>query len=155
MNLAVVKPSPRWELEPLLTIELVTYGISFSDYLAEIGSLSIFDTTTINDDRDFTVSNGKKTLELVTITGIDSLDFNWPSQLLEFGLKLCSYEVAFELLNKHTNSGLLNGDYYLATERGVFVLGKNPIFLAESWLKRGWLMPKLECRWIFCREISR
>ncbi len=155
MSLAAVKQSSKWEAEPLVIIDLVTHGVSFSEYLAQLGSSSIFDTSTIDDSRGFIARNGKQKVELVAVTGVDLLDFNWPSQFLELGLTLCPYEVAFELLNKHANSGLLSTNYYLAIERGVFILGKNPVFLAESWLKRKWFMSKLGYPWIFCREISQ
>ncbi len=153
MKLATLKKKSELELEPLFLIKLVTRGLSFSEYLVEIGSGSIFDTSTISDSRDFSRCTGQQNLELFTVSGIESLNFDWLPEVLKLGLMLCPYEVAFEILDKHTNSDLLKVNHYLAIEKGIFILGKEPIFLAESWLESKWLLPKLEDSWIFCREI--
>ncbi len=135
-------------------MELVTRGLSFSDYLAEIGSGSIFDTSTMSDDRNFSIGPSKKTLELFTIAGVNSFNFHWFSEVLELGLIMCPYELAFEILVKHSNLDLLKTNHYLAAEKGIFILGKDPIFLAMSWLEREWLIPDPEYPWIFCRKFS-
>lgn len=152
MKLATLKNKYELELKPLFPIKLVTKGLSFCEYLTEIGSGSIFDTSTINDSRDFARCTGQQNLDLFTVSGVESLNFDWLPQVLKLGLMLCPYEVAFEILSK-ANSDLLKTNHYLAIEKGIFILGKEPIFLAESWLERQWLLPKLEDSWIFCREI--
>ncbi len=154
MKLATVKKSSGLELKSLFTIKLVTKGFSFSEHLAEIGSGSIFDTSTIKDSRNFTQCAIEQNLELFAVSGIGSLNFDWLPEVLRLDLMLCPYEVAFEILDKHNNSDLLKTNHYLAIEKGIFILGKNPVFLAESWLEGQWLLPKLEESWIFCREVS-
>lgn len=150
MSLIALESKQRSCKKLLFDLELVKKGISFREYMINMGSGAIFNTSTCQDNNDVLGGFGKENLKLVTVSGITSFKYPFSPKFSNTGLGLCPYEVAFEILGK---DNLLNSllDCYLVTKEGIFILSKSPIFIALSWLKSDWQKPELGKNWVFSK----